>query len=65
MLSDQKSYAKLTEVRGIANSKNLVLMHGLVCGRWNVRGHPKVTETRRYGALKLSLRHAKDTSGGG
>ena len=65
MLNDQKSYAKLTEVRGIANSKNLVLMHGLVCGRWNVRGHPKATETLRHGALKLSLRHAKDTSGGG
>ena len=65
MLNDQKSYAKLTEVRGIANSKNLVLMHGLVCGRWNVRGHPKAIETRRHGALKLSLRHAKDTSVGG
>ena len=65
LLSDRKSCAKLTEVRGIANSKNSVLMHGLVCGRWNVRGHPKAVETRRHGALKLSLRHAKDTSGGG
>ncbi|RRT66136.1 hypothetical protein B296_00002552 [Ensete ventricosum] len=29
------------EVRGIANSKDLVLMQGLVHGRRNVRGHPK------------------------
>ncbi|RWW65984.1 hypothetical protein BHE74_00026679 [Ensete ventricosum] len=35
------SYAKLTEVREIANSKDLVLMQGLVHGQWSVRGHPK------------------------
>ncbi|RWW73955.1 hypothetical protein BHE74_00018120 [Ensete ventricosum] len=46
---------KLTEVRGIANSKNFVLMQGLVCGLWSVRGHPKVIETWRHRALKLSL----------
>jgi len=55
LLNDQKSCAKLTEVRGIANSKNLVLMHGLVCGRWNVRGHPKATETRRHGVTDKLL----------
>ena len=65
LLNDQKSYAKLTEMRGIASSKNLVLIHGLVCERRNVRGHPKASETRRHGALKLSLRHVKDTSVGG
>ncbi|RRT36825.1 hypothetical protein B296_00042153 [Ensete ventricosum] len=32
---------QLTEVREIANSKDLVLMQGLVHGRWSVRGHPK------------------------
>ncbi|RRT52278.1 hypothetical protein B296_00022194 [Ensete ventricosum] len=62
LLNDRKSYAKLTEVRGIANSKNLVLMQGLVCGRWSVRGHPKATGTQRHGALKLSLRHGMDMS---
>ncbi|RWV80366.1 hypothetical protein GW17_00058374 [Ensete ventricosum] len=31
----------LTEVRGIANSKDSVLMQGLVHGRRSVRGHPK------------------------
>ena len=65
LLSDRKSCAKLTEVRVIANSKNLVLIHRLVCGRWNIHGHPKATETRRHGALKLSFQHGKDTSVGG
>ena len=65
LLSDRKSCAKLTEVRGIANSKNLVLMQRIVCERWSVRGHPKATETRLHRALKLSLRHVKDTSVGG
>ncbi|RWW02578.1 hypothetical protein GW17_00034324 [Ensete ventricosum] len=32
----------LTEVRGIANSKDSVLMQELVHGRRSVRGHPKV-----------------------
>ncbi|RRT70346.1 hypothetical protein B296_00018087 [Ensete ventricosum] len=32
----------LTEVRGIANSKDSVLMQGLIHGRRSVRGHPKV-----------------------
>ncbi|RWW02651.1 hypothetical protein GW17_00034252 [Ensete ventricosum] len=31
----------LIEVREIANLKDLVLMQGLVHGRWSVRGHPK------------------------
>ncbi|RWV82975.1 hypothetical protein GW17_00055481 [Ensete ventricosum] len=39
--NDRKSCAKLTEVRGIANSKNSILMQGLVHGRRSVRGHPK------------------------
>ena len=65
LLSDRKSFAKLTEVRGIANSKNSVLIHGLVYGRWNVHGHPKATETRHHRALKLFFRHVKDTSVGG
>ncbi|RWW82766.1 hypothetical protein BHE74_00008747 [Ensete ventricosum] len=60
--NDRKSCAKLTEVRGIANSKNLVLMQGLVCGGWSVCDHPKATKTRRHGALKLYLRHENDTS---
>ncbi|RZR94712.1 hypothetical protein BHM03_00023482 [Ensete ventricosum] len=34
----------------------------LVCGRWSVRGYPKVTETWGYGALKLSLQHGKNIS---
>ncbi|RWV77455.1 hypothetical protein GW17_00061718 [Ensete ventricosum] len=57
-----ESCAKLTEVRGIANSKNSVLMQGLVCGRWSVRGHPKAIGTQHHRALKLPLRHGKDTS---
>ncbi|RRT79567.1 hypothetical protein B296_00003304 [Ensete ventricosum] len=61
LLNGRKSYAKLTEVRGIANSKNLVLIQGLVCGRWSVCGRPKAIGTRRHGALKLSLRHRMDT----
>ncbi|RWW71279.1 hypothetical protein BHE74_00021005 [Ensete ventricosum] len=40
--NDRKSCAKLTEVRGIANSKDSVLMQELVHGRRSVRGHPKV-----------------------
>ncbi|RWW71108.1 hypothetical protein BHE74_00021168 [Ensete ventricosum] len=60
--NDRKSCAKLIEVRGITNSKNSVLMQELVCERWCVRGHPKAIGTRQYGALKLSLRHGKDTS---
>ncbi|RRT72505.1 hypothetical protein B296_00034506 [Ensete ventricosum] len=55
---------QLTEVRGIANSKNSVLMQGLVCGQWSNRGYPKSTGTWRHGALKLYLRHGKDTSVG-
>ncbi|RRT35903.1 hypothetical protein B296_00047577 [Ensete ventricosum] len=39
---DKQSCAKLTAVRRIANSKDSVLMQGLVHGRWSVRGHPKV-----------------------
>ncbi|RWV78370.1 hypothetical protein GW17_00060675, partial [Ensete ventricosum] len=57
--------AKLTEVRGITNSKSLVLMQGLVCGRWSVRGYPKAIGTWHHGAFKLSLRHGKDMSIGG
>ncbi|RWW52796.1 hypothetical protein BHE74_00040768 [Ensete ventricosum] len=64
LLNDRKSCAKLTEMRGIANSKNLVLMQGLVYGGWSVHGHPKTTRTRRHRALKLPLRHGKDTSVG-
>ncbi|RZS16439.1 hypothetical protein BHM03_00048429 [Ensete ventricosum] len=64
LLNDRKSCAKLTEVRGIVNLKNSVLMQGLVCGRWSVRGHPKATETWRHGTLKLSLQYEKDTSVG-
>ncbi|RWV78274.1 hypothetical protein GW17_00060779 [Ensete ventricosum] len=40
--NDQKSCAKLTEVRGIANSKDSELMQRLVYGRRSVRGHLKV-----------------------
>ncbi|RZS06606.1 hypothetical protein BHM03_00037291 [Ensete ventricosum] len=65
LCNDRKSYAKLTEVRGIANSKNSVLMQGLVCERWSVRGHPKAIETRRHGALEFFLRYGKDMSVGG
>ncbi|RRT67838.1 hypothetical protein B296_00034381 [Ensete ventricosum] len=32
-------------VRGIANSKNSVLMQGLICG-WSVHGHPKQVHLR-------------------
>ncbi|RRT54072.1 hypothetical protein B296_00030844 [Ensete ventricosum] len=39
--NDRKSCAKLIEVRGIANSKDSVLMQELVHGRRSVRGHPK------------------------
>ncbi|RRT34252.1 hypothetical protein B296_00056330 [Ensete ventricosum] len=53
---------KLTEVRGFANSKNSLLMQGLLCGRWTVCGHPKAIETWCHGALELSLRHGKDMS---
>ncbi|RZS08276.1 hypothetical protein BHM03_00039230, partial [Ensete ventricosum] len=52
MLSDEEvmdfvgkqNCAKLTEVRGIANSKDSVLMQGLVYRRWSARGHPKVIQ---------------------
>ncbi|RWV77678.1 hypothetical protein GW17_00061460 [Ensete ventricosum] len=43
------------EVRGIANSKNSVLMQGLVYGRWSICDHPKATGTRHHGALKNFL----------
>ncbi|RRT70192.1 hypothetical protein B296_00018138 [Ensete ventricosum] len=39
---DQKSCAKFTKVRGLANSENLVLMQELIHGRWSVRGHLKL-----------------------
>ncbi|CAL9076281.1 unnamed protein product, partial [Musa textilis] len=42
-------------IERVVNSRNSILMQGLACGRWIVRGHPKVTEGRRHGALKLSL----------
>ncbi|RZS19176.1 hypothetical protein BHM03_00051537 [Ensete ventricosum] len=42
MLNDRKSCAKLIEVRVIANSKDSILMQGLVHGWQSVRGHPKV-----------------------
>ncbi|RZR96083.1 hypothetical protein BHM03_00025032 [Ensete ventricosum] len=41
--NDRKSCAKLTEVRGIVNSKDSELMQGLILGRRSVHGYPKVT----------------------
>ncbi|RZS16102.1 hypothetical protein BHM03_00048064 [Ensete ventricosum] len=40
MLNDRKSCAKLIQVREIANSKDSVLVQGLVHERRSVRGHP-------------------------
>ncbi|RZS22576.1 hypothetical protein BHM03_00055374 [Ensete ventricosum] len=41
LCNNRKSYVKLTKVRGIANSKDSVLMQGLVYGRRSIRGYPK------------------------
>ncbi|RZS21237.1 hypothetical protein BHM03_00053848 [Ensete ventricosum] len=45
-----RSISILTEVRGIANSKDSILMQGLVHGRQSVRGHPK--ERSELGAME-------------
>ncbi|RRT49978.1 hypothetical protein B296_00034504 [Ensete ventricosum] len=54
----------LTEVRGIANSKDSVLMQGLVHRRWSARGHPKARLELDVGTVSAKSRNLANAFAG-